>query len=502
MRGCVRGYALRPPLCEPVNVLRRVLPASPYETLSAYQADGGGEALTAARAVEAEAVLSEIEASGLRGRGGAGFPTGRKWRTVLSFASSVLATPVVINAAEGEPGTFKDRALLRDNPYAVLEGALIAARVVGATSITVASKERFADDLVSLRRAITEITDAGWCGDITIDILEGPAEYLYGEETALLEVLDGRPPLPRIAPPWRRGSVEIVQGDRDVTSGSGQSADVEMATSDGDNAVPPVLVNNVETMANIPQIVLKGAAWFREVGTEQSPGTIICTLTGAVRTPGLVEVPLGTPLSEVIAEAGGAPQGMHVLAVLSGVSNRIITAQELDTPVSYEAMSAVGTGLGSASFMVIGNDADTLAVAAGVSRFLAVESCGQCTPCKVDGLRISRALTKLAANDGTERDMDEVRRCLGTVADGARCNLATQHQLVVGSILDAFPGAATVHLHGRLQPTEPALISELLSLADGVARFDHDFVHKQPDWRFDATDSGQTPADRLGEHRT
>ena len=289
----------------------RVLPAVPYETLAEYvSAVGGGDGLRDARLVQREVVIEELEASGLRGRGGAGFPTGTKWRTVVSFESADLSTSMVVNAAEGEPGTWKDRAILLANPYAVLEGALIAARVVGARTITIATKHRFGEVVTRLHSAIDEVRAAGWLDDpdvgkIEIIVFEGPEEYLFGEETALLEVLDGRQPFPRIAPPWRRGVVEVVRSDHDVESGSGLSADVQFAVQSSDNEPPPVLVNNVETIANVAAIIAKGAEWFRSVGTAESPGTIVCTITGAVRRPSVIEAPMGTPLRRVIDEASG-----------------------------------------------------------------------------------------------------------------------------------------------------------------------------------------------------
>ena len=169
----------------------------------------------------------------------------------------------MVNAAEGEPGTFKDRSIIRANPYAVIEGALIGARVMDAKSVVIATKETFTDEVARLREAIAEVGAAGWLGDIDIQIVEGPSEYLYGEETALLEVIDGRPPFPRIAPPFRRGVVEVVKTEGDADSGSGLAADVQMAGTEDDSAAPPVLVNNVETMANVPAIIAKGAAWFK-----------------------------------------------------------------------------------------------------------------------------------------------------------------------------------------------------------------------------------------------
>ena len=478
-----------------------ILPDVPFESLDEYIAIGGGAGLAAARAVAQEAIIAEIEASGLRGRGGAGFPTGTKWRTVVEHRSDVLVTPVVINAAEGEPGTFKDRQILRFNPYAVLEGALIAAQVIGSNSVTVATKSRFDNDLEALQRAIGEVAAAGWTDHASVDILHGPPEYLYGEETALLEVLAGRPPLPRLAPPWRRGVVDVLLDDIDGDTGSGLAADVAMATSADDNVVPPVLVNNVETFANVPGIISHGASWFRELGTADSPGTVVCTVTGAVERPGVFEVPMGTTMNDLIELAGGPSQGNRITAVLSGVSNAILPASRLDCQLSYEGMKDAGSGLGSASFNVLGNDDDPLAVAAGVSRFLAIESCGQCTPCKQDGLEIAGLLSDIAGGRGKPADLERAQSRLGRVADGARCNLAVQHQVVVSSLLDCFPESVRMHLRAETEAAEPALIAELVGFSDGTAVVDTGFPDKQPDWTFADHDSGQTPADRLGEHR-
>ena len=484
----------------------RVLPLAAFASLDAYREAGGGRGLTAARAVESEVLIDELDASGLRGRGGAGFPTGTKWRTVFSYASAVLRTSVVVNAAEGEPGTFKDRSIIRNNPYAVLEGALIAARVVGAGGVTIATKARFTEEVARLRGAIDEIRAAGWTGDVGFDIVEGPGEYLYGEETALLEVLDGRPPFPRIAPPWRRGVVEVVAGDDDVDSGSGLPADVQMATADdGDNLAPPVLVNNVETFANVANIIANGAAWFRSVGTTESPGTILCTVTGAVSRPGVFEVAMGTPLRDLLALAtsdaendGGA---RSLSAVLMGVSNAILTSAELDTPISYEAFAAQGGGLGSASFIVVDDSTDPVAVAAGASRFLAVESCGQCTPCKQDGLEISSLLQKLASGQADQSHLRRIDERLLRITDGARCSLASQHQVVIGSIRTRFAAQFEARVQPGRDPVEPVLIAEVTAIDGQTTSVDPTFVDKQPDWTYGPHDSGLAPVERLTDHR-
>jgi NADH-quinone oxidoreductase subunit F len=296
--------------------------------------------------------------------------------------------------------------------------------------------------------------------------------------------------------------VEVVADDADVTSGSGLPADVEMATTAADNLTPPVLVNNVETLANVPAIVAKGADWFRQVGTAESPGTIVCTITGAVQHASVAEVPMGTPLRTVLDEVGGGPrEGRTISCVLMGVSNAVVTADELDLPISYEALRERGSGLGSASFIVIDDAVHPIAVAAGASRFLAVESCGQCTACKQDGLEISGLLTKISAGAGIDDDLQTIEKRLGTITDGARCSLAAQHQVVVGSILEHFAKAVADQV-GVNDAVEPYVLAELLRIDDGASTIDDEFVTKQPDWTHDELDSGQSPAERLGEHRT
>jgi NADH-quinone oxidoreductase subunit F len=480
----------------------RVLPPKKYDSLEEYVAAGGGAGLTAARAVDPDTVIGELAASGLRGRGGAGFPTGEKWRTIKSFASSVLRTSVVVNGAEGEPGTFKDRSIIRANPYAVIEGALIAASAMEAKSVVIATKATFTDVVARLHAAVAEAKAAGWVGDIDIRIVEGPSEYLYGEETALLEVIDDRPPFPRIAPPFRRGIVEVVESESDAESGSGLSADVEMAGTENETGAPPVLVNNVETMANVPAIIAKGAAWFRKLGTEKSPGTIVCTVTGDVEHPGVFEVPMGTTLRVVIdTAAGGVLRGVQVGAVLVGVSSSVLTAEQLDTELTYESMKAIGSGLGSAGFIVIAESTDMISVAAGVARFLAIESCGQCTPCKQDGEEIAKLLADAARGEGSPEALETVRTRLGTVADGARCSLASQQQAVVGSILQTFDAQVTARFQPHDTPVDVHLIAELVDIGDQGATVDSSFAQKQPDWTYDEEDSGKTPVERFTDHR-
>ena len=456
----------------------RVLDPSPCPDLGAYVDAGGGGGLATARNLASPDIIDLVAASGLRGRGGAGFPTGVKWETVALFEGDEPTT-VVVNAAEGEPGSFKDRAILRANPYRVLEGALIAARAVDAPRIVVATKASFGTELARLRTAIAELAEAGWASDVDIEVVEGPSEYLFGEETALLEVVAGRPPFPRVAPPYRRGDTEL--GDLASPGGEG----------------PPALANNVETLANVPAILAEGPEWFRQLGTDASPGTTVVTVTGSTHRHGVAEVPMGTTLAEAIAQiGGGARKGRSLVAALSGVANPILPADRFDTPLGFDELREAGAALGAAGFIVFDDEDDLVAVAHGVTRFLSVESCGQCRPCKQDGLRAETLLAGIRRSDAGERDLAELEDCLLTVTDGARCALAEQTQLVAGSILQHCPEAVRDHLHGRRDAAPAYLVAPIVDLADGEAVLDESQWTKQPDWTHDDTDSGQAPAER------
>jgi NADH:ubiquinone oxidoreductase subunit F (NADH-binding) len=481
----------------------RVLPSAIARSV-ADGADGHArEALDEARAVEPGTIIELIEDAGLRGRGGAGFPAGRKWRTVAANCTPLLPATVVVNAAEGEPGSFKDRAILQRDPYRVLEGALIAAHAVGADSVIVATKASFTEEVSRLRAAIEEIDRAGWTEAVPVTLFAGPSEYLYGEETGLLEAIDGRPPFPRIAPPYREGVDEMFEDAADAASGTSSAAHTELAGPTGESVAPPTLAGNTETFANVPGIVRNGADWFRALGTPDSPGTVVCTVTGDTVRAGVAEVELGTPLRTVLEQIGGGPRAGHEwVAAMSGVANPLLLATAFDTPLSYEAMQAAGSGLGAAGFIVFDDSTDFAALAAGVARFLAVESCGQCRHCKDDGLTLADSLARVAESRAHPRDRDEITARLSVVAEGARCNLATQQQIVVGSVLQQFPDAFEAHLERDAPAQTPVLIAAVVDLADGVARLDETQRTKQPDWTHDAVDSGQWPADRLDDRRS
>ncbi len=487
---------------EPVRAVHRVLFADTVASLDEYVTRRGGAGLEAAGQVEPEVIIETLEASGLRGRGGAGFPAGRKWRTVAENRSPSVSATVVVNGAEGEPGTLKDRSILRRNPYHVLEGALIAARTVGADHVVFGLKRSFTREVARVRKAIEEAQAAGWSEGVGLEVYEGPHEYLYGEETALLETIDGRHPFPRIAPPFRRGVHPFAQRQAGAVAPIGSAADVEMAGAAGEGTAPPALVSNVETMANVPRIISRGPEWFRNVGTERSPGTIVVTVTGSTRRHGVAEVMMGTPLREVIEGIGGGPRpGHRIKAVMSGVANGLIPEELLDAPVSYEGLTEIGSGLGSAGFIVFDDSVDLAAVAAGVSRFLGVESCGQCTPCKLGGLALADLLRALSLSEADEHVLATIQSETLTVSDRARCYLAHQHQVVLQSILERFPDELEAHARAGAPPVEPHLVAELVDIVDGVAVLDERFLEKQPDWSFDGQHSGKSPADRLGHNR-
>jgi NADH-quinone oxidoreductase subunit F len=432
-------------------------------------------------------VIDLLVDAGLRGRGGAGFPTGVKWATIAATATD-RPPSVVVNAAEGEPSTFKDRQLIRTNPYKVLEGALIAAHAVGARRVVVAIKSSFQRERARLSEAVAALDAAGWTADVEVEVVAGPTEYLFGEETALLEVVSGRGPFPRVAPPYRRG---VEEPSPDLAN----AASTTELVGDGPGANPAALVDNVETLANVPAIVAHGAEWFRSLGTGESPGTIVCTMTGACAVHAVGEVPMGTPLREAIDLIGAGPRRGRVVGALSGVANAIVPEELLDTPLTYESMAAIGSGLGAAGFLVLDERTDVLSVAAGAARFLAVESCGQCEPCKRDGLAIAGRLASLD-EPGPEDDVDDLADRLATVTDGARCALASQQQAVVASMLARFPDALTP------RPGEPRGVPldvlPIVDIVDGRAVLDTGHLAKQPDWTYDERDSGTAPVDLRG----
>ena len=454
-----------------------LLPETSVTSLDAYLATTvGGLGLQRAQAIGPEATIDVVRESGLRGRGGAGFPTGRKWASIAGQTATTRY--VVCNGAEGEPGTFKDRALMRANAYQLIEGLVIAAFAVGAEEAFISMKASFDIEREVVTRAVQEFQEAGICTDCKVTIVAGPDEYLFGEETAMLEVIEGKPPLPRWFPPYEQGLF-----------GAGPQLGWETAPRSGAAAGPnPTLVNNVETLSNVPHILANSAAWFRSMGTPNSPGTIVATVVGDVIAPDVGEVELGTPLGAVVDAVGSGPlPGRTIKAVFSGVANPVITVRDIEVPLAYEAFDAIGSGLGAAGFIVYDDTACMVGVAHRLSRFLSVESCGQCPPCKLGASEITSHLERLETGGGNDDDVRGIVHWLGRVADGNRCYLPVQEQRVVGSLLEAFVDEFAEHLEGDGCPRPRDLpIPKLVDLDGGTATYDESFWRKRPDWSYES----------------
>ncbi|QYG91464.1 NADH-quinone oxidoreductase subunit F [Iamia sp. SCSIO 61187] len=454
-----------------------LLPPEPITSLDAYLAtEHGGLGVETAQRIGPAATIEMIAASGLRGRGGGGFPTGRKWAGIAG--QTARRRYLVVNGAEGEPGTFKDRALLRANPYQVVEGMVIAGFAIGAEEVFICLKASFEREIDAVTRAVQELQDAGICSDCTVTIVGGPDEYLFGEEKAMLEVIEGKPPLPRWFPPYEQGLFA-----------SSPQAGWEAGPHGADRRTDepnPTLVNNVETLANVPHILARGADWFRTMGTDESPGTIVATVVGDVVAPDVGEVELGTPLGAAIDGVGsGIHPGRRIKAVFSGVANPVVTADQLDTPVSYEGFAAIGSGMGAAGFIVHDDTACMVGVAHQMSRFLAIESCGQCPPCKIGSGEITAHLARIEAGDGDDDDLAAIGGWLQRVTDGNRCYLPVQEQLVVSSVLRAFPEEFAEHVEQHRCPRPASRpFPRLVDLADGRATYDEAYARKRHDWTY------------------
>jgi len=456
-----------------------LLPGQPVTSVAEWQGMGGGGGLGIARRLGPDDTIEELGAAGLRGRGGAGFPTARKWSGVR--ASSGTHRYVVCNGAEGEPASFKDRAILRSNPYQVVEGLAIAAATIGAREAFICLKASFGPELARVRRAIEEMQAVGLAGDVPITVVAGPDEYLYGEEKALLEVIDGKPPLPRLLPPYEQGlfATGSQMGWEAIPREPGHGPATDVSN--------PTLVNNVETLANVGHILLRGATWFRSSGTADSPGHVVATVVGDVRHPAVAEVSLGMRLGELIdGVGGGVHDGRRVKAVLSGISNPVVTAAQLPTPLTYEDMALIGTGLGAVGFAVYDDTACMVELAWRYSRFLWIESCGQCPACKLGTEEITHRLGEIEACRGSEEDIAVIGARLANVTDGNRCFLPVEERNVIGSILRSFPEEFAAHLEGDCPSSRGDLVvPKIVDLADGVATYDDRHRRKRPDWTYE-----------------
>jgi len=437
-----------------------LLPDLPLPDLAAYEAAGGGRGLERALAMQPGEVIEEVRASGLRGRGGAGFPTGTKWTSVITAAADTQSPCyLVCNAAEGEPGTYKDRTLMARNPFQLIEGICIALHATAAASGYVGIKRRFEHELSRLIEARDAMAAAGYTGADRIRIAPGPDEYLFGEESAMLEVVEGKLPLPRIMPPYMTGL---------------------FATMASPN---PTVVNNVETLSHVTWILADGVEQFRSRGTQEAPGTMVFTVLGDVPNPGVYELPLGTPLRTLVTDIGGATD---ILAIYGGTSNSVITPDVLDLPMDFDSLGEAGTGLGSGGFIVYDTSRDIVQVCATLARFLAIESCGQCLACKLGTADMWERLDRIVAGHGTSADLDEIRKRTLTVTDLNRCYLPVGAALLIRSTLDTFAEAFVAHLGVASDPAVAVDVPKIASIdhATGAVTLDPDYHRKRSDWSY------------------
>lgn len=413
----------------------------PWE-IGPYLNQGGYEAWKAcATKWTRDEIIAEIKKSGMRGRGGAGFPTGIKWEKVLHHR--IPEHYFVCNAGEHEPGTFKDRHLLKTNPHQLLEGMLIAAHTVQAKASFIYVNHEYVEELTVLKKAAEQARAHGFLGknvlgtgvDLEIEFVEGQGSYVAGEETAMLESMQGRPAMPRQKPPFYPTDFGLYG--------------------------KPTLVNNVETLCNVPLLLRNGAAWFKQVGTEKSPGTMLFSLSGAVNRPGVYELPMGTPIRTLVYECGGGiPGGRKVKAVFpGGPSFAMLTPDQLDTPMDFESLKQAGTGLGSAGVIVVDDQTCMVATALKYTDFFKVESCGQCPPCRMGTINLATLLQKIEDGEGTEKDLASLLQLCGFVKGRGYCTVVTGASVVGESTLRLFRREFEEHIAQKRCPLKAVAVA-------------------------------------------
>ena len=378
---------------------------SDAEDLDEYIAKGGYSAFEKALfTMTPEAICKEISDSGLRGRGGGGFPAGRKWESVRRNVSDVKY--VVCNGDEGDPGAFMDRSIMEGNPHSILEGMMIAGVATGATEGYIYVRAEYPLAVKRLQTAIEKATEVGLLGDdimgsgfcFHMHINRGAGAFVCGEGSALTASIEGKRGMPRVKPP------------RTVDQGLWGK---------------PTVLNNVETFANVPGIIRQGAGWYRGIGTDASSGTKTFALTGNVVNTGLVEVPMGTTLREVIFDIGGGiPDGKKFKAVqIGGPSGGCLTEEHLDVPMDFDSLKKLGAIIGSGGLVVMDEDTCMVEVARFFMNFTRNESCGKCTPCREGTKRMLETLERIIANEGSMEDLELLEALSDTITDTALCGL-------------------------------------------------------------------------------
>jgi NADH-quinone oxidoreductase subunit F len=380
-----------------------------------------------------EEVISEIKASGLRGRGGAGFPTGVKWE------SSAQTPPgqkyVVCNADEGDPGAFMDRSILEGDPHSVLEAMALCGYAIGADTGYIYIRAEYPLAIERLKIAISQAENAGVLGknilgtdfNFNIELKYGAGAFVCGEGTALINSIEGKRGEPRM-----KTFSSSKRGLWDV----------------------PTCLNNVETFANIPAIINKGASWFTEYGTEDSPGTKVFALGGKINNVGLVEVPMGTTLREIVYEIGGGiPEGRSFKAVQTGgPSGGCISSKNLDTPIDFKSLGAIGSMMGSGGMLVLDDSDCMVNICKFFLEFTVEESCGKCTPCRIGNKRLLEMLQKITDGKGTLKDLDDLRELATTIKSTSLCGLGKCAPNPVLSTLDNFYDEYLAHVVDKKCP--------------------------------------------------
>lgn len=404
------------------------------EKIDHYIAQGGYRALQKALLeMTPEQVIEEVKKSGLRGRGGAGFPTGRKWESCRSAPGEKKY--VICNADEGDPGAFMDRSILEADPHSVLEGMTISAYAIGSQDGYIYVRAEYPLAVKRLKVAVAQARERGFLGrkiletdfSFDVDIVEGAGAFVCGESTALMASIEGRRGMPRQTPP------------RSVERGLGGK---------------PTSLNNVKTFAFVPQIINNGADWFASIGTEKSKGTAVFALTGKIANSGLVEVPMGTPLSTIIFDIGGGiPRGKQFKAVQTGgPSGGCIPARFLDSPVEYETLAQLGSIMGSGGMVVLDETTCIVEIARYFLSFTQAESCGKCVPCRLGTRQMLEILTRITEGKGRDGDIDTLLTIAKTVKECSLCGLGQSAPNPVLTTLEYFRDEYEAHIQEKKCP--------------------------------------------------
>ncbi|KAA0115153.1 NADH-quinone oxidoreductase subunit NuoF [Mycolicibacterium sp. P9-22] len=394
-------------------------------TLDAYRRHGGYRALTKALAMAPDDVIALVKESGLRGRGGAGFPTGQKWSFIPQGAEGAGAKPhyLVINADESEPGTCKDIPLMMASPHALIEGAIIAAYAIRARYAFIYLRGEVVPVLRRLQAAVTEAYDAGYLGaGVDLVVHAGAGAYICGEETALLDSLEGRRGQPRLRPPF-----PAVAG----------------------LYACPTVVNNVESIASVPAVVANGVDWFKSMGSDKSPGFTLYSLSGHVTRPGQYEAPLGVTLRELLDYAGGVRAG-HRLKFWTpgGSSTPLLTPEHLDIPLDYEGVAGAGSMLGTKALQIFDETTCVVRAVRRWTQFYAHESCGKCTPCREGTYWLAQIYQRLETGLGEQADIDKLLDISDAILGKSFCALGDGAASPIISSIKYFRDEYLAHLGG------------------------------------------------------